>query len=207
MSTNLGAGGVVQDALVADADAAAGRRLSVEPCTVPDMGASANLKDIFCCSPIDFIDVGGACQLPVNTPVAQQGSKRTSLASGDLVADSSQTQEAPVNNPNLLADLYIAGPMTGLPEFNFPAFFEAEARLRANGYEIRNPARHGAGHPDASWSDYMRRDIPDLLACRAVALLPGWQKSRGATLEVHIAESLDMEIKAVDEWMSICAKV
>jgi hypothetical protein len=36
---------------------------------------------------------------------------------------------------------YIAGPMTGLPEFNFPAFHAAAASLRARGFEVENPAQ------------------------------------------------------------------
>lgn len=37
--------------------------------------------------------------------------------------------------------VYIAGPMTGLPEFNFPLFFEAEELLKGHGFEVINPAR------------------------------------------------------------------
>jgi len=101
--------------------------------------------------------------------------------------------------------LYIAGPMTGLPEFNIPAFNAAEAALNAAGFETRNPARHGAGEPGLEWSDYMRRDIPDLLECDAVALLPGWGASRGATLEVHIAETLGMPVGPLAEWLARAA--
>lgn len=97
--------------------------------------------------------------------------------------------------------LYIAGPMTGLPEFNFPAFNAAEEWLRESGYETRNPARHGAGEPGQEWSDYMRRDIPDLLECEGVALLGGWEKSRGARLEVTIAEELGMHVRPVSAWL------
>lgn len=98
--------------------------------------------------------------------------------------------------------IYIAGPMTGLVDFNFPAFFAAEKALQASGFETANPARHGAGTPGASWADYMRRDIPDLLTCDAVAVLPGWGDSRGAALEVHIARSLDMPVAPLQEWLA-----
>lgn len=54
--------------------------------------------------------------------------------------------------------LYIAGPMTGLPEFNYPAFMDAERRLIAAGYEIENPA--APGQVDGwTWQDYMKRGI------------------------------------------------
>ena len=36
--------------------------------------------------------------------------------------------------------IYIAGPMSGLPDFNYPAFNQAEQRLLALGYEVENPA-------------------------------------------------------------------
>lgn len=97
--------------------------------------------------------------------------------------------------------LYIAGPMTGLPEFNIPAFNATEIKLQDVGYDTRNPARHGAGEPGLEWADYMRRDIPDLLDCEGVALLPGWKNSRGARLEVHIARTLEMPVKRADDWI------
>lgn len=42
--------------------------------------------------------------------------------------------------------IYVAGPMRGYPAFNFPAFFEAEARLRKMfpAAHIKNPARMDA---------------------------------------------------------------
>lgn len=85
--------------------------------------------------------------------------------------------------------VYISGPMTGLPDFNRPAFHAAAAQLRQAGYEVRNPADVRLG-PDATWSDYMRVDLPMLLECDLVALLPGWHKSRGARLEYTVATDL-----------------
>jgi nucleoside 2-deoxyribosyltransferase len=87
--------------------------------------------------------------------------------------------------------LYLAGPMTGYPDLNFPAFHKAAASLRASGYEVVNPAEL---EPDqaALWEDCMRKDIAALVTCDGIALLPGWEKSRGATLEHHIADRLGM---------------
>ena len=42
--------------------------------------------------------------------------------------------------PEAARRLYVAGPMTGLPDHNYPAFAEAAARLRAVGYEVESPA-------------------------------------------------------------------
>lgn len=36
--------------------------------------------------------------------------------------------------------LYISGPITGMPDLNFPAFHAAAAALRAAGYTVTNPA-------------------------------------------------------------------
>lgn len=98
--------------------------------------------------------------------------------------------------------LYIAGPMSGLPEFNYPAFREAEAVLRALGYAVESP--HHNGETDCgtvySWDWYMRRAIAQLITCNGVALLPGWEMSRGATLEHLIARGLDMPTKPMFDW-------
>lgn len=40
--------------------------------------------------------------------------------------------------------IYIAGPMSGLPEFNYPAFNRAAAVLRAQGHHVENPAENPA---------------------------------------------------------------
>lgn len=102
--------------------------------------------------------------------------------------------------------LYIAGPMTGLPDFNFPAFNAAEQALQAAGFDTANPARHGAGEPGLEWADYMRRDIPDLLACDGVALLSEWHRSKGAQLEVHLAHELGMPTAALQVWLRSSAR-
>lgn len=93
-----------------------------------------------------------------------------------------------------MARIYIAGPMSGYENHNFPVFWEAAALLRSRGFNVISPAEI---NPDASmeWGDCMRADIAALVTCDAVQLLPGWEKSEGATLEHHIAERLLMEIR------------
>lgn len=87
--------------------------------------------------------------------------------------------------------VYIAGPMSGLPELNFPAFYTEATRLRALGYEVVNPAEINP-NPNTGWVDCMRADIKQLVDCDTVALLPDWAKSRGARLEHSIAEALSI---------------
>lgn len=88
--------------------------------------------------------------------------------------------------------IYIAGPMTGLPESNYPAFNQAADILRAQGFEVENPAENPAP-PCGSWEAYMRMAVRQLIACDGIALLPGWERSRGATIESRLAADLRME--------------
>jgi hypothetical protein len=89
--------------------------------------------------------------------------------------------------------VYLSGPMTGIPAFNFPAFHRAAASLHASGYEVVNPAEMDeADATPMTWEQYLRRDIRVLLDCEAIALLPGWENSRGAKLEAHVALALGM---------------
>jgi hypothetical protein len=97
--------------------------------------------------------------------------------------------------------LYIAGPMTGYPEFNYPAFYAAETALRKAGFDTLNPARSEGREGCKSWLDYMRAGLRDVADCDGVALLPGWEDSRGAALEAHVARSLDLPVRMVDEWL------
>ncbi|WP_295991646.1 DUF4406 domain-containing protein [Rugamonas sp.] len=102
---------------------------------------------------------------------------------------------------------YIAGPMTGHIDLNFPAFHAAAAGQRAAGHEVINPAEINGGADElaacaqmdvaqmaAHWQTCMRKDITQLMTCDRIFMLPGWQKSRGATLEHHIAAALGLEV-------------
>ncbi len=92
---------------------------------------------------------------------------------------------------------YLSGPMTGLPDLNFPAFHDAAAQLRAHGFEVVNPAEI---NPDGElpWAECMRADIKALCDCDLLVLLPGWEKSSGAHLELHIAHRIGLMIDHMD---------
>lgn len=91
--------------------------------------------------------------------------------------------------------VYIAGPMTGLPDRNFPAFHAEAARLRALGHDVVSPAEINAGVlQDEGWAACMKRDIAALVTCDAVQLLPAWPTSRGAKLEVELAHALGIRV-------------
>ena len=98
--------------------------------------------------------------------------------------------------------VYVAGPMTGLKDFNYPAFNAAADALRAQGYQVENPADHGIV-PGAEWADYMAYDLTRLGLCGVIALLPGWERSEGAKLEVQIAHRLGMTVVNAHDLVSM----
>lgn len=94
--------------------------------------------------------------------------------------------------------IYIAGKITGLVyEDALRQFAEAERFLAELGHEPVNPMKEngldGDGNQHA-WAEYMKRDIPHLLGCDGIYLLPNWVASKGACLEKHIAAELGMKI-------------
>lgn len=103
--------------------------------------------------------------------------------------------EPPVGGVQKAEDrTYIAGPMTGYPEWNEPAFRAMAARLRSLGLEVVSPNELHAPSDDVPWDWYLRRDLAALATCNRVVFLPGWERSKGARLEHHVAEALGMEL-------------
>lgn len=125
--------------------------------------------------------------------------------------------------------IYTAGPMSGIPQFNFPAFFAAAKQLREQGFEVISPAElddqedKGAAmaSPDGklsshqkTWGDFLARDVK-LLAdtgIQGIVFLPDWHKSRGARLEAFVGllcglkfaeydPATEMVIPRSDEWV------
>jgi len=105
--------------------------------------------------------------------------------------------------------VYIAGPMSGIPAFNIPAFDEAARVLRDRGFDVVSPAEidgpitrqvllaspegsHDDLPQEESWSYYLSRDFCILAddGIEAIVTLPGWEKSRGARLEVLMGKEL-----------------
>jgi len=87
--------------------------------------------------------------------------------------------------------VYISGPMTGYDDFNYPAFFAAEDRLKGWGYKVINPARNQMQN---TWHGYLRLDIKQMMDCDAIYMLSGWESSKGSNIEFWLAEQLDFEI-------------
>jgi hypothetical protein len=94
--------------------------------------------------------------------------------------------------------LYLAGPMSGLPDFNYPAFRTAAQEWRAWGWDVLDPSEKFGGRADLPYEVYIKGSIIDVLASEAIAVLPGWQNSKGATLEVSIGRALGYPIYAAE---------
>jgi NTP pyrophosphatase (non-canonical NTP hydrolase) len=96
--------------------------------------------------------------------------------------------------------LYLCGPMSGIAEYNYPVFHQVASDLKHKGYQITSPARN---KPDStmSWADYLRLGLADVLRVEALALLPGWEASQGAQLEVYLAQSLEMPCRTVANYL------
>lgn len=101
---------------------------------------------------------------------------------------------------------YLAGPMSNIPQFNYPAFFRIAGKLREMGYKIQSPAELdspetfeaamasvdgslGSGVVNGeTWGDFLARDVK-LIADQVdgIIAMPTWIRSRGARLELFVA--------------------
>ncbi len=90
--------------------------------------------------------------------------------------------------------IYIAGPMTGLKDHNYPAFHREAARLRRLGHDVVSPAELNASLEHEGWDACMARDLPALRTCDAIQLLPGWENSRGAKREIDESRTCGIRV-------------
>ena len=99
--------------------------------------------------------------------------------------------------------LYIAGPMTGIKDFNYPAFRRAVSLLTNHGYEVESPHVNGedGGHDRFTYEDFIRMGLQQLLSCEAVCLLDGWEKSRGVAMELYVARAIKMPTHPFQYWI------
>jgi hypothetical protein len=118
--------------------------------------------------------------------------------------------------------LYLAGPMTGIPQFNFPAFESATRELRSVGYEVVSP--HEQDHPDvqaAAWASLdgdvsklppakegsdptltAAKNVRDIAECQGLALLNDWYKSSGTLHEIATAHRFRLWVAPAWLWLA-----
>ena len=93
--------------------------------------------------------------------------------------------------------IYISGPMSGLPDNNYPLFNAVAAELRKDSRVlVENPAENP---PQDSWEAYMRVAVHQMLTCQRVFDIPGWRKSVGATAEIAMAKLVGIMVPDVED--------
>lgn len=108
--------------------------------------------------------------------------------------------------------IYLAGPMSGMPDHNFPAFDAARDLIKGLGHSVVSPpdlARktpmpygvNGYISPEVKQA-YMLLDCVDMLDCDAVVVLPQWMQSSGARCEVLVATQCGIPVYALDQFLT-----
>jgi hypothetical protein len=114
-------------------------------------------------------------------------------------------REVRMTNPNLVwaplftPTYYLSGPMSGLPEYNYPHFHTVAAALRLLGHNVVNPAE--LNPTGGTREDCLRADIRALCDCTGLILLTGWQHSIGAHIELNLAHRLGLSIQTLDDFL------
>lgn len=103
--------------------------------------------------------------------------------------------------------VYLAGPMSNVKDFNFPAFMAAAQTLRGQGHHVFNPAEADLEkwgsmkeiEAKATYRECLRTDLNWILDhAEAIALLPGWEKSKGVAAELALSKALGLEVIHVE---------
>ena len=87
--------------------------------------------------------------------------------------------------------IYIAGPMAGIEDLNFPAFFAMEDKIKELGHTPINPAVMPKG---LEYAHYMDIALAMVRSAEALLLLPAWEPSKGARAELAYAHSIGIKI-------------
>ena len=115
--------------------------------------------------------------------------------------------------PGETKTIYLAGPMQGVPEFNFPRFHAVAYALRQGGHTVFSPAEkdierlghdlskgniHGSLAVANAQGFSLRQALAEdtnfiCLEANCIVLLPGWEKSNGAQAEHRLAVALQSE--------------
>lgn len=111
-----------------------------------------------------------------------------------------------------MISLYISGPIQGIARSTAKRNFrEAAARLSQAGFAVMDPfdldplCAEGARHlrPEQhEWECWVRGDLGPMLRCDGLAMLPGWERSRGAKLEQFVALQVGLRVRELEAWFA-----
>lgn len=89
--------------------------------------------------------------------------------------------------------IYLSGKITGMETEAKYVFAAAEEKLKKEypDSKIINPMKLDHSQHNKSWEAYMKVCIIELCKCDMIAMLPNWQDSRGANMELEIATQLN----------------
>jgi hypothetical protein len=93
--------------------------------------------------------------------------------------------------------VYLAGPMSGKPDFNWPEFKRVTKLLRDSGVTVVCPTESGANH-NTPYHECLKADLKLLLSADSITFLLGWTKSKGATFEAVVAYILGYKFFHLD---------
>lgn len=97
--------------------------------------------------------------------------------------------------------VFVSGPVSGVEGLNAEAFRAARDALEAMGCTVLVPHDFVPAHAD--WQTAMRRTVETLMRADVVACLDGWESSRGARIEVGIANDLGIPALSMAEWPDV----
>lgn len=181
-----------------------------------------------------FIATGDSNTVTYRVPLATPLPDGTVLSSNECCfADELYSVDGGFCTNGIKKRIYVAGPMTGKPDFNFAAFHVAAMNLEEQGWEAVNPAQldYDAGYSlerlnkltPAEFQEFLKgavkRDLDAIQTCQAIAMLPGWENSKGAKAELAVAQWLGLDEVYLDgakqpynsderaEWNNECGKI
>lgn len=94
----------------------------------------------------------------------------------------------------MIKKIYIAGKVTGLPIAETTMKFgQAQKEIEAQGFEAVNPLAV-VNDFKTPWQKAMKMCIESLIKCDAVVLLHDYSDSKGALIEMNLAQSIDMPV-------------
>lgn len=128
-------------------------------------------------------------QWPAPTAMAPGGTGTMIPGEPELNGGTNITAKSPVHVTG--PSVYIAGPMTGFEEHNYPLFNALATYLRDEGFVVRNPAENFGGDQTRKLYEYIELDLEMVMDTEGIVLMPGWRDSEGSRMEATVAKALN----------------